>query len=125
MARSTRNDAQRQLARKVKQSLSDLAELAVCEEDSLVELGPALDTLELGHAGLRKECCRARVGWYRAPLAADPRLRDPSRCASDARRGSVRRYIVRDRHDGRKRDSSRITVKSRQIEISCPGRRWR
>ena len=56
MARSTRNDAQRQSAPKVEQSLRDLAELAVCEEDSIVESGPALDTLNLGHAGLRSEC---------------------------------------------------------------------
>ncbi len=56
VARSTRNDAQRQSAPKVEQSLRDLAELAVCEEDSFVELGSALDTLNLGHAGVRNEC---------------------------------------------------------------------
>jgi hypothetical protein len=56
VARSTRNDAQRQSAPKIEQSLRDLAELAVCEEDSFVELGPALETLNLGHAGLRNEC---------------------------------------------------------------------
>ncbi len=56
MARSTRNAAQRQSARQVEQSLRDLAELAVCEEDSIVESGPVLDTLNLGHAGLRNEC---------------------------------------------------------------------
>jgi hypothetical protein len=55
VARSTRNDTQRQSA-PVEQSLRVLAELTECEEDSFVELGPALDTLNLGHAGLRNEC---------------------------------------------------------------------
>jgi len=87
VARSTRNAAQRQSAPKVEQSLSDLAELAVCEVDSFVELGPALDTLELGHAGLRKECwpgtsamvsSTARSG-PAAPRPVALRLRRPPR----------------------------------------------
>ena len=87
MARSTRNDAQRQSAPKVEQSLRDLAELAVCEEDSFVELGPALDTLNLGHAGLRNECwpgTSAMVSGTSSSGAAAPRratlrLRRPPR----------------------------------------------
>jgi hypothetical protein len=56
VARSTRNDAKRQSAPNVEQSPHLLAELAECEEDSLVEPGLALDTLNLGHPGLRNEC---------------------------------------------------------------------
>jgi len=87
VARSTRNDAQRQSAPKVEQSLGVLAELAVCEEDSFVELRPALDTLNLGHAGLRNECwpdtsamvsSTSRNG-PAAPRRATLRLRRPPR----------------------------------------------
>jgi hypothetical protein len=79
VARSRRNDALRQLAPKIEQ------ELAVCEEDSIVESGPVLDTLNLGHASLRNECW-SRVGGmglgslrseYAAPQFATPRLRGP------------------------------------------------
>ena len=56
MARSTRNDPQRPLAPRVEQGLRLPAEPAAREEDSLVELGPAPETLNLGHAGLRNEC---------------------------------------------------------------------
>lgn len=73
MARSTRNNAQRQSAPKVEQGLRDVAELAVCEEDSIVESGPTLDTLNLGHAGLRTEC------WPGTPRLATLRLRRPPR----------------------------------------------
>ena len=79
MARSTRNDALRQLAPKVEQ------ELAVCEEDSIGESVPALDTLNLGHASLRNECWSRVSGMglgsfrseYAAPQFATPRLRGP------------------------------------------------
>ena len=56
VASSTRKDPQRQSVSQVEQSRRDLAELAVCEEDSVVELGPAACTVNLGHAGLRNEC---------------------------------------------------------------------
>ena len=87
MARSMRNGAERQSAPKVEQGLRDVAELAVCEEDSFVERGPALDTLNLGHAGLRNECWSGAngrgVGSYRsefaAPQFATQRLRGPRR----------------------------------------------
>ena len=83
MARSTRNDALRQLAPKVEQ------ELAVCEEDSIVESGPALDILNLGHASLRSECWSRVSGMglgsfrseYAAPQFATQRLRGPRRRA--------------------------------------------
>jgi hypothetical protein len=87
VARSTRNDVQRQWTPKVEQGLRDVAELAVSEEDSFVELGPALDTLNLGHAGLRNECW-SRVGGmglgssrseFAAPQFATQRLRGPRR----------------------------------------------
>jgi hypothetical protein len=87
VARSTRNDVQRQSAAKVEQSLRDLAELAVCEEDSFVELGPAVDTLNLGHAGLRNECWSGASGRglgcsrseFAAPQFAAQPLRGPRR----------------------------------------------
>ena len=87
MARSMRNDAKRQAAPNVEQSLHLVAELAVCEEDSFVEPGLGLDTLNLGHAGLRNECwsgtsaivsSTSRSG-PAAPRRATPRLRHPPR----------------------------------------------
>jgi len=83
VARSTRNDALRQLAPKVEQ------ELAVCEEDSIVESGPALDILNLAHASLRSECWSRLSGMglgsfrseYAAPQFATQRLRGPRRRA--------------------------------------------
>jgi hypothetical protein len=77
VARSTRNDAQRQLAPKVEQDLRAVAELAVWEEDSFVEWAPAPDTLNLGHAGLRNECWPgtiAMASWNAGNGPAAPRL---------------------------------------------------
>jgi hypothetical protein len=87
VASSTRNDPQRQSVPKVEQSLRDPAELAVCEEDSFVEIGAALDTLNLGHAGLRNECwpgtsapvSSTSRGGPAAPRRATRRLRRPPR----------------------------------------------
>jgi hypothetical protein len=62
MARSTRNDRQRQSGRKVEQGLHDLADLALHVEDSIIEPGPAPDSLNLGHAGLRNECWSGASG---------------------------------------------------------------
>jgi hypothetical protein len=56
VARSTRNHPQRPSAPRVEQDLCVAAEPAAREEDSLVELGPAPETLNLGHGGLRNEC---------------------------------------------------------------------
>ena len=56
MARSMRSHAKRQSAPNLEQSLHLLVEPVVCEEDSFVEPGLALDTLNLGHADLRNEC---------------------------------------------------------------------
>jgi len=56
VARSTRNDPQRPSAPRVEQGLRVAAEPAAREEESLVELGPAPESLNLGHAGLRNEC---------------------------------------------------------------------
>jgi hypothetical protein len=79
VAGSRRNDALRQLAPKVEQ------ELAGCEEDSIIESGPVLGTLNLGHACLRNECWSPVGGMglggfrseYAAPQFATPRLRGP------------------------------------------------
>jgi hypothetical protein len=87
MARSTRNDAQRQSVPRVEQGLRDLAELAVCEEDSIVESRPAPDILDLGHAGLRNECWSGASGTVSdtlrtgsaGPRRATQRLRRPPR----------------------------------------------
>jgi hypothetical protein len=56
VARSTRNDPQRPSAPRIEQGFRVPAEPAAREEGSLVELGPAPETLNLGHAGLRNEC---------------------------------------------------------------------
>lgn len=83
MARSTRNDAQRQTVPKVEQGLRDLAEPAGCAEDPIVESRPALDILNLGHAGPRKECWSGAngtaLGSSRSEVAATERLRAPRR----------------------------------------------
>ena len=71
MARSMRNDAKRQAAPNVEQSLRLLADLAVCEEDSFVEPGLALDTLNFGDAGLRDECWLA-PDWRRRAAPPKP-----------------------------------------------------
>ena len=111
MARSTRNDAQRQSAPKVEQSLGVLAELAVCEEDSIVESGPALDTLNLGHAGLRNECwpgtCAMVSSTSRSGPAAlqratlrlrrPPRKRTPLRRSRPSQRAEAR--FIPDNHE--------------------------
>jgi hypothetical protein len=85
VARSMRTAAKRRAAPNVEQSLQLLVELVVCEEDSFVEPGRALDTLNLGHAGLRNECWSGtsamvsstfRTGLV-APRRATPRLRPP------------------------------------------------
>jgi len=104
VARSTRNDAQRQSAPEVEQSLRDLAELAVCEEGSFVDLGPALDTLNLGHAGLRNECWPSSSAMVssasRSELAPpqravlrlrrQPRKRTPLHCSRPLQRAEAR-----------------------------------
>ena len=104
MARSKRDDAQRRSAPKVEQSLRDLAELAVCEEDSVVEVGPALDTLKLGHAGLRNGCWPgtsaivARTSRSGPPtprratlrLRRPPRKRTPLHCSRPSQRAEAR-----------------------------------
>ena len=56
MARSTRNDAQRQSAAKVEPGLPDLVELAESDDGLIGELGAPLESLNLGHASLRSEC---------------------------------------------------------------------
>jgi hypothetical protein len=56
MARSTRNDAQRQLTPTVEPGLPDRVERAESQDGLIVESGAALESLNLGHAGLRKEC---------------------------------------------------------------------
>lgn len=81
MALLMRNDAKRRAARNVEQ-------------------------MNLGHADLRNECWSGTSAIVSSTLRTG--LAAPRR-ASDARRGSVRRYISRDRHNGRKRDSSWIT----------------
>jgi hypothetical protein len=104
VARSTRNDTQRRLAPKVEQSLRALVELAVCEEDSFVEPGSALDALNLGHAGLRNECwpgtsamksCTAPNGPVAAPcptlrLQRSPRKRTPLHRSRPSHRAEAR-----------------------------------
>jgi hypothetical protein len=87
VARSTRNDTQRQSAPKVEQGFRVPAERALCEQDSLAEPGADLDTLNLGHAGLRNECwpgtsamlSSAHRSGPAAPRHATPRLRRPPR----------------------------------------------
>ena len=86
MARSTRN-AQRQSVPKVEQGLRDLAELAVCAEDAIVESRSAPDILNLGHAGLQNVCWSGVSGSafgssrskFAAPQFAAQRLRGPRR----------------------------------------------
>jgi len=90
MARSSRNDAQRQSALMVEEDRSDLTELPVPDGGVIGESGAALDTLSLGHAGLRNECwsgvsgmelgsCRRQTAAPRlaARLRRAPRCRTP------------------------------------------------
>lgn len=88
MARSSRNDAQRQSALMVEEGRSDLTELPVPEGGAIGESAAALETLSLGHAGLRNECwsgvsgmelgsCRRQTA---APRLATLRLRRAPRC---------------------------------------------
>jgi hypothetical protein len=86
VARSMRSHAKRQSAPNLEQSLHLPVEPVVCEEDSFVEPGLALDTLNLGHADLRNECWSgtSAIVWstFRtglAPRRATPRLRRPPR----------------------------------------------
>lgn len=84
MARSTRNDAQRQVVAKVEQGLRELAQLSG-SEDSILESGPGPDLLNLGHAGLRSECWSSASGRgsggsrseFATPPFATLRLRAP------------------------------------------------
>jgi hypothetical protein len=79
--RSTRNDTQRQSAL-VERSLPDLTGLDPSEAGSIAESAAAVETLNLGHAGLQNECwsgasgigsgsCRGESG---APRLATQRL---------------------------------------------------
>ena len=86
MARSTLNDARRQSVPKVEPGIPDLVELTGSEDGPIAE-GAALESLNLGHAGLRNECW-SRVGgkgWgssrseFAAPQFATQRLRGPRR----------------------------------------------
>jgi hypothetical protein len=87
MARSTRNDAQRQSASKVEPGLPDLVELAGSEDSLIGASGAALESLNLGHAGLRNECWSSVGGRglgsarseFAAPQFATQRLRGPRR----------------------------------------------
>jgi hypothetical protein len=87
MARSTRNDAQRQSAPKGEPGLPDLVELAGSEVTLIGESGAALESLNLGHAGLRNECWAGEsargLGRSRSefapPLFAAQRLRGARR----------------------------------------------
>jgi hypothetical protein len=87
MARSTRNDAQRRSAPKVKPALSDVVEAAGSEGDPIGESGVALESLNLGHAGLRNECWSGASGRgvgcsrseFAAPQFSMQRLRRPRR----------------------------------------------
>jgi hypothetical protein len=87
VARSTRNDAQRQSALKVEPSLPDLVELAGSEDGLIGESVAVLDSLNLGHAGLRNECWPGASGRglsssrseFAALRFATQRLRRPRR----------------------------------------------
>src|SRR4029077_9121684 len=87
VARSTRNDARRQSALKVEPSLPDLVELAGSEDGLIGESAAALDSLNLGDAGLRNECWSGASGRglgssrseFAAPQFATQRLRGPRR----------------------------------------------
>jgi hypothetical protein len=75
MARSTRNDAQRQLALKLEAALADAPEeLAGSEEGPIGEAAGAVEILNLGHAGLQKECWSGTngrgLGCFRTEFAA-------------------------------------------------------
>jgi hypothetical protein len=122
VARSMRNAATRRAAPNVEQSLHLLVELVVCEEDSFVEPGLALDTLNLGHAGLRNECRSGtsaivsstfRTG-LAAPRRATPRLRRPPR---------KRTPLHQSRPSQRAEARFVLDNKSRPIEILCADRR--
>ena len=88
MARSSRDDAQRQSALLVEEGRSDLTELPVPDGGGIGESGAALDTLSLGHAGLRNECWSGVSGMElgsrrrqtAAPRLAALRLRRAPRC---------------------------------------------
>jgi hypothetical protein len=88
MARSSRNDAQWQSALMVEEDRSDLTELPVPEGGTIGESGAALETLSLGHAGLRKECWSGVSGMESgsrrrqtaAPRLVTQRLRRAPRC---------------------------------------------
>ena len=87
MARSKRNEANR-LTASVEAKFPDLTEISVSEAVPNSESGAALETLNLGHAGLRNECwsgaSASGLGSYRgdslAPRLAIRRLRRPPRC---------------------------------------------
>ena len=86
MARSTRNDAQRQSAPNIEPGLPDLVELAGSEDGLIGESGAALESLNLGHASLRNECWSGASGRglvssrseFAAPQFATQRLRGPA-----------------------------------------------
>ena len=79
MARSTRNDAQRQSAPNIEPGLPD--------HGLIGESGAALESLNLGHASLRNECWSGASGRgldssrseFAAPQFATQRLRGPRR----------------------------------------------
>jgi hypothetical protein len=87
MARSTRNDAQRQSAPNIEPGLPDLVELAGSEDGLIGESGAALESLNLGHASLRNECWSGASGRglgssrseFAAPQLATQRLLGPRR----------------------------------------------
>jgi hypothetical protein len=88
MARATRNGAQRQSATKLEpRRPDDLMELAGYEDDPIGESGAALESLNLGHAGLRNECWSGASGsgWgsfrsgFAAPQFDSQRLRGTRR----------------------------------------------
>jgi hypothetical protein len=72
MARSTQNDAARQLVPEVESSLHDEAEIVQPQDKPFGRSTPAQETLNIGHAGLRSEC-------WAALRQATLRLRRPAR----------------------------------------------
>ena len=86
MTRPTRNEAQSELA-PAERDPRDLAQRVISQEDPVGESGAALETVSLGHAGLRNECWRGASGMRpgggrgepAAPRLATQRLRRPPR----------------------------------------------
>lgn len=74
MAQSRRNDIQRETPTDLERVPNDRQQIAVDNEGLFDGFGPVLESLDLGHAGLRSECWAAlRQRTLRLPRSARQR----------------------------------------------------